>query len=143
MRKVYVISRLNLLLLAVVSVSLSYFVVSGLRETRIANNELSAIAAVQELVNAEILYATTNARRYFGSLTELERMRIINQSLATGVRDGYVFTATPDQAAGFTVTAIPVRDGITGRRGFYSDQTGILRYNDGGTVPDSSSPAIQ
>lgn len=142
MRKVYVISRLNLLILAVVSVSLTYFVVSGLRETRIENNELSAIAAVQELVNAQILYATTNEQKHFGSLAELQRMHIVNKSLATGVRDGYVFTVTPDGAAGFTVTAIPVRDGITGRRGFYSDQTGILRYSAGGAVPDSSSPAI-
>jgi hypothetical protein len=41
------------------------------------------------------------------------------------------------------VTAVPMGIGSTGNRGFYSDQSGVIRYSLDGTVPTTASSPLQ
>jgi type IV pilus assembly protein PilA len=43
----------------------------------------------------------------------------------------------------YTVNAVPASIGTTGQRGFYSDQTGVIRYTLNGSAPTNASNALQ
>jgi len=43
----------------------------------------------------------------------------------------------------YTISAVPGVVGTTGQRGFYSDQTGVIRYTLAGTAPTAASSALQ
>jgi len=63
----------------------------------------------------------------------------------TPTKSGYNFTytgANPNTAdtvctsdTTYTITAVPVTVGGTGNRSFFTDQSGIIRYNPAGTAP--------
>ena len=53
---------------------------------------------------------------------------LIPGSLASGASGGYNYTITAT-AGGYAVSALPKAFGSTGRRTFYSDQSGIIRQN--------------
>jgi hypothetical protein len=42
----------------------------------------------------------------------------------------------------YTTTGVPATIGTTGQRGFYSDQTGVIRYTLSGALPTVASPAL-
>ena len=62
--------------------------------------------------------------------------------LGAGTKDGYSFTTTGAQNT-FTVNAAPVAAGSTGTRYFFSDESGVIRYNTGGTAGTANSPLGQ
>lgn len=98
-----------------------------------------------------------------GATATCNHAALLDRPLAYGQKFGYVFTYTPKYpdgstepvispkaaangctsggASGYSVTADPVRRGSTGRRSFYADQTGVIRYsNDGESATADSAP---
>ncbi|MHC4660511.1 MAG: hypothetical protein ACYS8W_02360 [Planctomycetota bacterium] len=39
-------------------------------------------------------------------------------------------------------SAVPIKPGTTGDRGFIVDQTGVIRFTSDGAAPTTSSPAL-
>ncbi|MGA7853010.1 MAG: DUF4190 domain-containing protein [Candidatus Acidiferrales bacterium] len=90
---------------------------------------------------------------------------LLDQSLAEGRKFGYGFTYTPKYpdgstepvispkaaakgctsggASGYSITADPLQRGSTGRRSFYTDQTGVLRYANNGESATADSPPLE
>jgi type IV pilus assembly protein PilA len=90
---------------------------------------------------------------------------LLDRPLTFGQKSGYVFTYSPKYpdnstepvilpkaaekgctsggASGYSVTADPVRRGSTGRRSFYSDQTGVIRYAHDGESATADSPPLE
>jgi type IV pilus assembly protein PilA len=90
---------------------------------------------------------------------------LLDGPLASGRKSGYVFTYAPvfpgngaapvispkaaakgctsGGASGFTVTADPMQRGSTGRRSFFTDQTGVIRYSANGESATADSPPLQ
>jgi prepilin-type N-terminal cleavage/methylation domain-containing protein len=99
--------------------------------------EMAAISQIRSLNQAQIQYYGQFGR-YANSLTELgppasgatgpSAADIIPKSLADGRGTGYIFTMAGTQG-GYTINANPEQFGSTGRRTFYSDQTGVIRQN--------------
>jgi hypothetical protein len=63
------------------------------------------------------------------------------------VKSGYTTAYAPGAAVGgvvntYTLSASPLKVGTTGQRGFFSDQTGVIRYNQTGTAI-ATDPALQ
>jgi hypothetical protein len=61
----------------------------------------------------------------------------------SGTKSGYTFvyapgTATPNTT--YSITATPITLSVTGQRGFYSDQTGVIRYDPAGAAVATSNP---
>ena len=54
--------------------------------------------------------------------------RLISAEFALGKRSGYIFQIQ-SSPTGYTVTAVPEVFNRTGRRTFYSDETGVIREN--------------
>jgi hypothetical protein len=88
-----------------------------------------------------------------------DHAQLINGGLATGQRSGYVFTYVPTPpefdspsdearargcmtpgAAAYEVHADPITRGTTGRRSFYTDQTGVIRFAEDGPASADSPP---
>ena len=66
--------------------------------------------------------------RYATSLAELGDL--IDSELSAGEKSGYKFSLISNQG-GYAVNAVPIIYGSSGRRAFYSDQTLVIRINDG------------
>jgi len=73
---------------------------------------------------------------------------------AATAKSGYFFahvgaTATPANAAGctgfqtYTIVGRPANVGQSGQRGFFSDQSGVIRYTTDGSAPTIASPPLQ
>ncbi len=90
---------------------------------------------------------------------------LLDRPLTYGRKFGYVFTYSPKYpdgsaepvispkasekgctsggASGYSVTADPVRRGSTGRRSFYTDQTGVIRSSNDGESATADSPPLE
>jgi type II secretory pathway pseudopilin PulG len=130
-----------MIVVAVIGI-ISILAVPNFMRSRLFANETSAIASLRVIVTSEITYASTAGNGSFGSTDELVAQGLIDTALGSGTKDGYNLTLTPDGSSGFTIIAVPVTVGTTGQRGFYSDQTGVIRYSDDGSVPTAASPAL-
>jgi len=59
------------------------------------------------------------------------------------VKSGYTFAAAVSGTAPFvqyTATGVPTVVGQSGQRGFYSDQSGVIRYDAAGAAPHKRQP---
>jgi prepilin-type N-terminal cleavage/methylation domain-containing protein len=106
--------------------------------------ETSAIASMRTLVGAlESFRANQTPLTYPANLVALSNAvpPYIDAVLSSGTKQGYTFTFTPTLPNTYTIAAAPVTAGVTGTRGFFVDQTGVIRV--AATPPASAaSPAL-
>ena len=110
-------------------------------------SETAAVWTMRFFTSAEAAYQSTAGRgRLYGTLKQLRDYQLIDEVLAEGIRDGYLFRVTtdpgsPTEPASFEVRAIPLQYGVTGRWSFYIDETYVLRGDDkGGDEANSNDP---
>jgi type IV pilus assembly protein PilA len=130
--------------------------IPNLIRSRMAANEAVAVSSLRTLVTAETSYSSACPKIGFASsLTEIgpngsacpEGANMIDSSLASGNKHGYIFTPhtssfsgrTPEAAFGWN--ADPVSESA-GTRHFFVDETGVIRYNRTGPA-DADSPVLQ
>jgi type IV pilus assembly protein PilA len=145
-----------LVVVAIILIILAIAIPSFLR-AKISANESSAVSSLHAVDTAEIGYASMYVNIGYsvnlsdlgtGGVTPCPATSIascfVDPALASGTKAGYNFTyvqinsATP--AIQFTINANPIYVGITGERGFYSDETNIIRYNSTGPANSGSPP---
>lgn len=102
-------------------------------------HEMAAIKTVQTINSVQVQYQSTFGQ-YASALTQLgppagsggtegaQAANLISANLASGSASGYNFTVS-QTPTGYAVVAVPKTYNNTGRRSFYSDQTGIIREN--------------
>jgi type II secretory pathway pseudopilin PulG len=124
--------------------------VPGLLRAGGAQQESSAIATLKMLNMACAEYSTTFGS-YPWALTDLQKgpngglsstaADLIDTSLATGTKDGYVFTYLRGVAgAGYSISARPAIANQSGARHFFTDQSGTIRFAIGEDPGVSSAP---
>lgn len=118
---------------------ISAVAIPNLLASRKAANEASAIATLRQIGGAEAAYASTGAGGY-GSLTQLFAARMIDENLASGTKNGYVFTVTVN-GNDFEAKATPVSRSH-GNRSFYVSAYGVIRYAPGVRPATASDPPI-
>jgi type IV pilus assembly protein PilA len=108
-------------------------------KSRMHAQEMAAIAEIGTIQKAQVQYYSQFGQ-YATALTQLgppassgaaegpQAAGLIPASLANGSGSGFTFTLTATPT-GYALTAVPKAFGSTGRRTFYSDQTGIIREN--------------
>ena len=107
--------------------------------SRIYGRETAAIQAIKTINTAEIQYQSRFGR-YAASLMErgppasgtpnAAAADLIGNDLANSEKQRYRFTVAPVHG-GYVVNALPASYGISGSRSFFSDQTMVIRENDG------------
>ncbi len=136
-------SLIELLIVVAIIGIIAAIAVPNLLQSKAAANEASAISAIRNIVTSHITYsATVGSGSYATNLTTLQTAKLIDSVLGSGTKDGYAFASTGSSAA-FQVTAAPLTAGSTGTRYFFSNESGVIRYNTGGVATSASSPLGQ
>jgi hypothetical protein len=143
--------------------------IPNLLRAKMAANEAGAVGSLREISTAAATYSERYSNGFppsFDAMDGLgmgnpscEHAQLLDRKLESGRKDGYVFdyVAPVDQrvsfvapaaaqgcrlagVASFEVHADPVTRGTTGQRSFFTDQTGVIRYEDNGPATQVSAP---
>lgn len=156
-------SLIELLIVVAIILIIAAIAIPNLLKSKMAANESSAVGSIRTINTGEVTYSASCPNvGYSASLAEMAPAAsgggaicvagagIIDNVLSTGTKSGYTFTyGGLSQAAGttinvtYTISAVPLNVGVTGQRGFFSDQSGVIRYSLNGTVPLVTSSALQ
>ncbi len=156
MKKQKGFSLIELLIVVAIILIIAAIAIPNLLKSRMAANESSAVGSIRTLNTAEVTYASGCPNVGFSaSIAELNTgavcaggTGIIDNVLSTGNKSGYTFAyaaATNGAPVNttYTTTAVPQKIGVTGQRGFFSDQTGVIRYTLDGSAPTNAASALQ
>jgi type IV pilus assembly protein PilA len=133
-------SLIELLIVVAIIGIIAAIAIPNLVTSRMAANEASAISSCRTITTAQLTYASTMGNGSFaGDLTELSEAGMIDESLGSGEKEGYSFTMSGEGQI-FSVNADPISPGVSGKRGFYTDQTGVIRVEADGAASEGSNP---
>ncbi len=154
-------SLIELLIVVAIILIIAAIAIPNLLRSRMAANEASAVGSLRTINTAEITYSSTYPDVGFGALATLggtaancsgatyassTNACLIDDVLATtAIKSGYNFTATAGTGAPavtYTSLAVPSVNGQSGQRAFCSDQSGVIRFNLGGTACANTDSAL-
>ncbi len=159
-------SLIELLIVVAIILIIAAIAIPNLLRARIAANEASAVGSLRTINTSATSYASTYGNGFPSSLSALgtaaagdvtakcSEALLLDEVLTAGKKSGYNFTYadgtgdTPNAAPTggctgdntYSVTAAPITAGTTGQRYFYTDQTGVIRYNATGAAGNTSAP---
>jgi len=149
-------SLIELLIVVAIILIIAAIAIPNLLRSKMAANEASAVSSVRTYTTGIITYnSLCSSIGYPASLADLGPgsgqctggANIVDQILGTAnpLKSGYNFTYAPTNSGGginiqYVLNANPVTLGITGSRGFFSDESGTIRYALGGAATAASSP---
>lgn len=132
-------SLIELLIVIAIILIIITVAVPNLTRARMHAQETAAIAAIKTIHTAQVQYYSTYGK-YAASLAELgppasgaasaASADIIGNDLANGKKQGYNFTLTGN-GGGYIINAAPETFGNSGSKTFYSDQSMVIKVNDG------------
>jgi type IV pilus assembly protein PilA len=141
-------SLIELLIVVAIILIIAAIAIPNLLRSKMAANEASAVGSLRSINTASVAYSTTYGQ-YPTNLSNLETngavsstaADLIDTVLGGGVKSGYTFAFTVGGSnASYTITATPVTQGVTGQRGFFTDQSGVIRGDASGTATSASTP---
>jgi type IV pilus assembly protein PilA len=151
-------SLIELLIVVAIILIIAAIAIPSLLRSKMVANEASAAESVRTIDTGETTYAATCPNiGYSATLVELNTgalcasgKNIIDNVLGASdpsFKSGYQFTYAPTPLGGlnstYTLTVVPMTVGITGQRGFYSDQTNLIHFTTDGSAPTAASPSLQ
>ena len=153
-------SLIEMLVVVAIILIIAAIAIPRLLKSKMAANEAAAVQSLRVTTTAEVTYDATYNQGYApnlmslgppppGSQASAAHSDLVDEVLASGIRNGYSFVYVAIDAAGngkptaFTVNANPVSPGQTGERYFFVDQTNVIRFALGGPANASSTPVSQ
>ncbi|MBI3404413.1 MAG: prepilin-type N-terminal cleavage/methylation domain-containing protein [Acidobacteria bacterium] len=148
-------SLIELLIVIAIILVIAAIAIPNLIRSRMLANEAAAVAQSRYINTAEVAYLST----YAGHSPSLAAMGppggggpataaaadLIDNVLAAGVKGGYQYTYKPNPPVGglifgYTLNTDPTSMGSTGQRGFFTDQTGVIRFHINGAATAADTP---
>lgn len=129
---------LELMMVVAVLAIVIAFAIPSLINGRIAANEAKTISNLRTFSSLSEQYRFRFGR-YASALPDLTASGLMDASLASGTKGGYIYTYSPS-ARSYTLTADPETPGASGKRYFYVDQRGVIRFSSTGTATGTSLP---
>jgi type IV pilus assembly protein PilA len=145
-------SLIELLIVVAIILIIAAIAIPNLLRSRMAANEASAVGSLRTINTAAVTYSSTYpSSGYPSSLAHLgtsgaatsASADLIDSVLSSSTKSGYSFAFTGDGATpsnGYTIQANPVNRGTSGQRGFYTDQSGVIRNDPSASATSASTP---
>src|SRR5450432_1196811 len=141
-------SLVELMVVVMVILVIAAIAIPSLVHARMHANEASAIGSMRAVRTAELMYQDAYPTEGFADAlaklgpngsdcTQVGRTNsciLMDENLAAGLKSGYVFVLVGDgvkPTSGYTLTATPEANGISGRCSFSSYASGQININDG------------
>jgi len=151
-------SLIELLIVVAIILIIAAIAIPSFLSSRMAANESSSVESLRTIQSSLTAYAITyGAIGYAAQLTDLGdggtspciptpvQACMIDGTLAAGIKSGYVLTYVQDASntpsTGYTLNADPISRGSTGRRSFFTNTPGVIRYNTAAAAT-STDPVI-
>jgi len=146
-------SLIELLIVVAIILIIAAIAIPNLLRSKMAANESAIVAALRTINTSSVAYSTSYGQ-FPGNLASLGPVAsppptsttadLIDSVLASGIKSGYNITYTGTVASGvvgsYTITASPITQGVSGQRGFFTDQSGVIRADPLGSATASSTP---
>jgi prepilin-type N-terminal cleavage/methylation domain-containing protein len=144
-------SLIELLIVVAIILIIAAIAIPNLLRSKMAANEASAVATMRTLNTSAVAYSTTYGA-YPTNLTDLgpattpssTAADLIDSVLAKdpATKSGYTFIwlASGTPPSSYTLTATPLQTSVTGQRGFFTNQSGVMRADTSGSASVSSTP---
>ncbi len=153
-------SLIEMIIVVAIILIIAAIAIPRLLKSKMAANEAAAVQSLRVVTTAQVTYDAIYNQGYAPTLMSLgppppgsqataAHADMVDEVLASGIRNGYSFVYVAIDAAGngkptaFTVNANPVSPGQTGERYFFVDQTNVIRYALGGPANSGSTPVPQ
>jgi len=122
---------------------LAAIAIPNLLRARLNANEAVAISATKTLASSAISYRAVNPS-YPAALTNMGNATppYIDSVLSAGTKSGYVFATAASAENTVSYTARPSTYQTTGVRGFFVDQSGVIRWTDANAAPTVSDGVL-
>jgi type IV pilus assembly protein PilA len=118
--------------------------IPSILRAKMAANEASAIQSLRTFNSELAAYSATHgsfppsladlAASFAGRKPSAKKVNLINLMVTSRTKFGYAFNYEPSSVEwggvkdfGYRITASPITPGTTGRRHFFTDQTGVIR----------------
>jgi type IV pilus assembly protein PilA len=146
-------SLVELVIMVAILLIIAAIAIPNLLHSKLSAKEASAVSSLRTLNTSCASYSMLYGG-YPGSLSNLgpgnpansASAGLIDAVLASGAKSGYVFayaagaTGVSGNVLSYSITANPITPGTTGRRGFFTDQSGVIRANTAGAADAGSTP---
>jgi hypothetical protein len=130
--------------------------IEKLHPSRVGANEASAIGTLRTYNTANVTYAATypdigyppnlNVLGTEGTEeTTSDHSGLVDTTLSSPPYEkaGYRFTYERTGALNYTIVGRPLEYGVSGRRAFFTDQTGVVRFTEEDRLPTGNDPPLQ
>ena len=146
-------SLLELLIVVAIILIIAAIAIPNFLHSKIAANQASAVGSMRSLNTACVSYSTSYGQ-FPAALTNLGPVGsggtpsstsadLIDSVLASGSKSGYTFVyAAGTSNQSYSVTATPIILGSSGQNMYFTDQSGVIRFDTSGAGAAAASTPI-
>ncbi len=141
MKKKAGFTLIELMIVVAIIAIIAAIAIPNLLRSRIQSNESATIGNLKALTGAQVSYhaAKSTYASTFAQMTGATPPFL--EGDWTAVKQGYNYTLNTGTTTQWNCNADPANQGVTGNRYFYVDESGVIRWAEGGAA-DTSSPPI-